>query len=141
MIIKGMVKTGKGEGRRLGFPTANLHVTCNMKHETCKESRRKVGTLSMLHATCYMLHVKAGVYQAYITIKGRRRVAAAIVGMWQEAHGPSLEVHVLNFSGDLTGQEVTVELGKFLRPLKKFNNDEELIEQIKQDLEYIARST
>ncbi len=94
----------------MGYPTANVRIKN------------------------YELGIRNGVYSAIITENNHQHMAAAIVGMWQEASGPSVEVHLLNFSGDLLGQTVTVELGKFLRPLKKFTNNEELVEQIKKDL-------
>ncbi|MNI72035.1 RNA-binding riboflavin kinase RibR [compost metagenome] len=46
---------------------------------------------------------------------------------------PSLEAHLFDFSADIYGEWVTVELVAFLREERKFNGIEELIAQIKRD--------
>jgi len=45
-----------------------------------------------------------------------------------------LEVHVLDFQGDLYGQDVKVQFYKWMRPEKRFSNPEELIQQIQLDV-------
>jgi riboflavin kinase / FMN adenylyltransferase len=47
----------------------------------------------------------------------------------------SIEVHLLNWEGDLYGQNLTVSLEKFLRPEQKFSSLEELKKQIALDCE------
>ena len=50
-----------------------------------------------------------------------------------EGQEPTVEVHLLDWSGDLYGQTLTVQLKDFLRPEQKFASLEELKAQIKQD--------
>jgi riboflavin kinase/FMN adenylyltransferase len=52
---------------------------------------------------------------------------------------PSVEVHLLDWSGDLYGHTLTVQLEKFLRPEQKFASLEALKEQIQADC-VLARS-
>ena len=132
MRLTGIVVPGKGQARQLGFPTANLQlVTCNSKH----------ATQDLCHKLQGISHkIRAGVYTAIVTVGDRQYRAAAIIGMWQEPNGPSLEAHLLDFSDDLLGQTIIVELKKYLRPLKKFSSDEELIKQIELDLKTIMSS-
>ncbi|MCH9610246.1 MAG: Bifunctional riboflavin kinase/FMN adenylyltransferase [Chlamydiales bacterium] len=47
---------------------------------------------------------------------------------------PKLEVHLLDFSGDLYGQTIEVELEDFIRKERSFSSREELIAQIQEDL-------
>ena len=44
-----------------------------------------------------------------------------------------LEAHLLDFSGDLYGRTISVELVAFLRPEQKFASLDELRERIEQD--------
>jgi len=46
-----------------------------------------------------------------------------------------IEVHILNWEGDLYDSEINVEIIKFLRPEQKFENVEKLKQQIKIDCE------
>lgn len=46
-----------------------------------------------------------------------------------------VEAHLLGYNGDAYGQEVSLTLNKFLREYKKFTTEQELINQIKKDLE------
>ena len=46
-----------------------------------------------------------------------------------------LEAHLLDFSGDLLGQRLTVAFERFLRPQERFAREGDLIAQIARDLE------
>jgi GxxExxY protein len=52
-----------------------------------------------------------------------------------------LEAYILDFSGDLYGAEIKVELGEMIREARKFNSDEELTKQIREDIVLISRLT
>ena len=51
-----------------------------------------------------------------------------------------VEAHILDFAGDLYGQEMTVRFRDRIRDERKFKSVEELVRQIEKDVAY-ARST
>jgi len=117
--LKGTVQPERRVGQRLGFPTANVQVG-----EGCN-----------LPAT--------GVYAVYVTFGGGRHPAAANIGYRptfedQEAHGspaqPAVEVHVLDFEGELYGQEMAIEFVERLRDERRFASIDALQAQIRKDV-------
>lgn len=103
-IITGKVIKGDGYGRKLGFPTMNL------------ENDGK-------HLPEY------GIYSGNAMLGGKKYRAAIVI-----ASGNKVEAHLLGYSGDAYGQEVSLELTRFLREYRKFGTEEELIKQIKEDI-------
>jgi len=51
-----------------------------------------------------------------------------------DGEGVTIEVHLLDFDGDLYGKEVSVAFYKFLRPEKKFASLEELQREIQKNV-------
>jgi riboflavin kinase/FMN adenylyltransferase len=110
--IAGTVVTGAQRGRTIGFPTANLDEV-----------------LTVLPAN--------GVYAVRATVGGRAWPAAANVGP-NPTFGETaqkIEVHLIGFSGDVYGQEMTVEFVTRLRETRPFSGVSTLIEQLKTDVE------
>lgn len=109
----GTVVHGEKNGRKLGFPTANVLPP--------KDSILPLN----------------GVYAVRFTAKGKTYDGVCNVGVKptfeQEQQQAIVEVHVLDFDGDLYGQEVTVEWIYFIREEKKFASFDALIEQIGKD--------
>ncbi|HEV7424063.1 MAG TPA: riboflavin kinase [Candidatus Paceibacterota bacterium] len=104
-IISGKVIRGDGYGRKLGFPTVNLDI-----------GKAKLPQTGVYAGTAVLDNVT---YRAGILINPTGKV----------------EAHLLGYSGDAYGREVTLQINKFLREYKKFETQEELIEQIGKDLE------
>ena len=52
---------------------------------------------------------------------------------------PILEVHLLDFSGDLYGQRIAVEFVHKIRDEKKFNGLDQLVATITQDIKLIKQ--
>lgn len=48
-------------------------------------------------------------------------------------HPQTLEVHILDYKGDLYGKEITVEFIERLRDERRFENEEELKRQLEED--------
>ena len=114
--IEGIVGRGEQRGRTLGFPTANLSI-------------------GGLHQPL------PGIYAVTAEIltgsfKGRLTGAASLGTNPTFGSNPlRLEVHLFDFSGDIYGQRVSVELVEFIRPEIAFRTPEELIQKMEQDCE------
>lgn len=111
--ILGMVTTGRGDGKKLGFPTANLAV----------------------RGLCLP---PFGVYTVYLIMNNYRYPAIANLGiapMIRSSSEPILEVHLLEAHLDLYGKEVEVEFGEFVRPERLFDSIENLKAQIALDIQ------
>jgi riboflavin kinase/FMN adenylyltransferase len=110
--LSGTVVTGQRRGQTLGFPTANLD---------------QVRTLIPGN----------GVYAVRAYHDGRSWPAAANVGpnptFGEDAR--KIEVHFIGFSGDLYGQELTVDFVAKIRDTRPFANVQELVAQVRDDIE------
>lgn len=114
----GRVVHGEKNGRKLGFPTANV-----LPPED---------TILPLN----------GVYAVHFFVDGQKYDGVCNVGVKptfeKEQPQAMVEVHVLDFEGDLYDKEVAVEWIQFIRPEKKFQSFDALIEQIGKDKETAA---
>lgn len=88
-----------------------------------------------------------GVYAAQVLIDGKRYIAATNIGVrptFVDSGEPTIEPHLLDFSGDLYGKMIHVELRKFLRPEKQFESADALKaaidENIRQTRAFFAES-
>lgn len=114
--IREVVHKGRGDGAAFGFATANLHV---------REHDMVLGS---------------GVYAAYATVEGTRCKAAVSVGVsptFEDSSKANMEVHILDFEGDLVDKAVVVEFIEYLRPMIKFDSTEELIATVKADIQWV----
>ncbi len=109
----GTVVDGEKRGRLLGFPTANVLPDND----------------TVLPAN--------GVYAVRFTTDGIMRDGVCSVGVKPTFHDsgipPIVEVHVLDFDGDLYGKEAAVDWIKYLRKEEKFESIDALIEQMVKD--------
>lgn len=105
--LRARVQHGDKRGRTIGFPTANLLWPS-------------------------LLVPMAGVYAVRVPGLG---LGVANLGRRPTVAGTDLrlEVHLFDFSGDLYGQALTVELLRFIRPEQKFTGLEALVKQIALD--------
>lgn len=114
--IEGRVAHGEKLGRTIGFPTANIHLGS-------------------------MLRPKRGIYAVRIKIEGqadgRIYEGVANIGNRPTVGGDKdlLEVYVFDFNADLYGQRICVELIAFIRDEAKFENVEEMRQEIVRDAE------
>jgi riboflavin kinase/FMN adenylyltransferase len=110
--ISGRVDRGDGRGRSIGFPTANLHQVD-----------------AVIPA--------AGVYAAIGSTDDRDYPAAVHIGespTFQSGDATKVEVHLIDFSGDLYGKAITVQFIRQIRGTMHFNSVDELVHQLKVDL-------
>ena len=75
----------------------------------------------------------SGIYASRVTFDGKEYPAAAFA----DHERGILEAHILDFSDDLYGKAITVELLKKIRDNKKFENDDTLRATIAGDVERI----
>ena len=107
--VRGKVIPGQKRGALLGFPTANLSIPDNI------------------------IIPEAGVYSGMVYIQEKSYQAVINVGKrptFGDLKENLIEVHILNFSGDLYNQAIEVSFLKKLREEKKFASTDELKEQI-----------
>ncbi len=112
--LSGAVVRGEGRGRDLGFPTANLDTEWDL-----------------------LPHI--GVYAAVAMVEGKPLMAAVSIG-----HNPTfamhelrIEAHVLDFSGDLYNEEITLHFVRRLRDEKKFQDVAHLVTAMDSDVERV----
>ena len=111
-FFKAKVIAGKGRGRKLGFPTANLDKT--------------------------NLNIDCGVYSAKIKSNGKWYRALFHFGQRKTFNeGISLELYIKDFNFDIYHQEIEVKIVKKIREVRKFKGAEELKKQIKKDFKLI----
>lgn len=116
--VEGIVVEGHHKGTGIGFPTANLQIS-----------------------TEYVA-MHPGVYAGYVWIDRKR-----YRGMINFGHNPtfnytnklSLEIHLLDFEGDLYGKRLRVQFKHFLREERQFKTVGNLIMQLEQDKYAIKR--
>jgi riboflavin kinase/FMN adenylyltransferase len=110
--LEGIVVRGEQKGRELGFPTANVEVG-NPEKALPKE----------------------GVYAAYGWVDGRRVPGLLHLGPRPTFPGfsPTVELHLLDWSGDLYGRHLRVEVVDRIRDIRPFPSAEALIEAIRGD--------
>lgn len=119
----GKVVHGKGLGRTIGFPTANIEP----------EEPNKIIPM-------------AGVYE--VKVKGERlkdegvnelaneRVSGlGVRGMCNIDAKGTIEVHLLGYKGNLYGQNLTIRFMQFIRKERQFHSLDELQQQIKADVD------
>lgn len=113
--IVGTVTTGAQRGRTIGFPTANL-----------SEVKQVIPAL--------------GVYAGWSEISGTPLPAAIHIGpnpTFESNETVKVEVHLLDYAGDLYGKEISVGFTHRIRDIKKFESIEELTRQLQQDVEQV----
>lgn len=117
--LTGTVVEGEQLGRTIGFPTANLELPKDKFIPRKGVYAVRVKILSQTSAD-----TTSGELLGVMNIGNRPTVNGSYF---------SVEVHLLNWSGDLYDQQLAVELVEFLRPEQKFPSLEALKTQIQQD--------
>jgi riboflavin kinase / FMN adenylyltransferase len=118
--LAGEVVQGRQLGRTIGFPTANLNFPVE------KFLPRK---------GVYRVSVKGSAVEGWGVMNIGDRPTVTDPAQPQQ----TVEVHLLDWSGDLYGQTLTVELESFLRPEQKFSSLDDLKAQIQIDCEVARR--
>jgi len=118
--ITGPVIHGDGRGRTLDIPTANIKIPAEK------------------------VLPRYGIYACRAWVKGRSHPAATSIGVRptffrDEPPTPTIEAHLLDFRGDLYGQDVKLEFVEYLRLEEKYGSIEQLMKQIRKDIAQTRR--
>lgn len=111
---------GDRRGRKLGFPTANVRIGPDVE-------------------------LADGVYAGIVELEDAGRHAAAIsVGRrptYYEAGERLLEAYLLDFDRDIYGAKIRVEIGELLRGQLVYHSEDDLVRQIRNDVEAVRALT
>ena len=113
-FLNGTVVKGRGIGRKIDFPTANILV-----------DRLK-------------LMPKPGVYAVKVKIDAYEKLGVLNYGFrptFGTSYGSVAEVHILNFSEQIYGKNIKITFLSRLRDEKKFKSPSELKKQIRLDIQ------
>jgi len=113
-MLTGTIQKGKGLGRQINFPTANLHI---------KET--------------YKLVPKNGVYVVQSNLFGKMVYGMMNIGYNPTVEGKdkSTEIHFFDFNKDLYGKEIQVDILHRIRDEHKFESVDALQKQLQKDKE------
>ena len=112
--LSGQVVKGQQIGRSIGFPTANIQIADN-----------------------YKLLPRDGAYAVYADVNSIRYKAILNIGDRPTVDGEkkTIEAHLIDFEGDLYGQELRIYFQEFLREEKRFESLDALKNQLAVDRE------
>ncbi len=115
--ITKLVVKGNGKGSEIGIPTINFLVD---KHHNL---------------------LRNGVYQSKVHIDDKTYKGVTNIGTRPTFDGEekTIETHIIDFNQDIYGKLVTVELIKFIRDEQKFDSVNELVSQIKKDINQVKK--
>lgn len=115
--ICGKVIHGEKRGRQLGFPTANINLESN-----------------------YALPPR-GVYAVKVYYEGEEYVGAANLGYNPtfDNKNISFEIYILDFEGKIYNKRICVDFVEYIRPEKDFDNKNDLIKQMEEDVLYTRK--
>ena len=113
--VRGTVEHGDQRGSGIGFPTANLPVPNVMAWPA------------------------DAVYAGWCTrANGDRHPCAINIGrrptFYEHTEQSLLEAHLIDFEGDLYGEQIDVSFVEFLRSERKFDGIDQLVSQLKTDI-------
>jgi riboflavin kinase/FMN adenylyltransferase len=111
--ILGTVKTGEKLGKKLGYPTANL---------SAHSEQFPPNGVYLAEAW-----IQGVLYHGVINLGYRPTVSSGTIDR-------VLEIHLLDFNGEIYGEDVEVRFVRYLRPERKFENLEALVRQIDLDV-------
>ena len=113
--LSGTVVHGKGLGRTVGLPTANIKTDASLKD------------------------LGKGVYSTLIYIDGRKFMSVTNVGTRPSVDDSSeitIETNIIDFDEDIYDKTVKLEFYFFIRSIKKFSSLEDVKKQVDKDKAY-----
>ena len=116
--LKGIVMKGRQNGKKIGFPTANVKIN----------EREKILP-------------KNGVYAVKVNYNKMTNLAMMNIGTNPTFSGNyiSNEVHLINWNGNLYKKEIEIFFIERIRDEKKFNSIQDLSIQLQNDKNYVLK--
>ena len=116
-FLTGKVAHGDGRGKSLGLPTVNTDIPDEK------------------------LTPRVGVYRSAVVIGEKIYAGVTNVGTCPTfgERVPHAETYILDFDGDIYGEDIRIYLLEFLRDERHFDSADELILQIKLDINYTIK--
>ena len=115
--LTGTIVNGKAIGQTIGYPTANIQVNSDLK-----------------------LIPGNGVYAVDVFVKDSQYFGMLNIGnrpTMNDSKDRTIEVHILDFSGEIYSEAITVKFIDKLRNEKQFIDIQELQNQLKEDEKFI----
>ncbi len=116
-LLCGLVVKGEGRGKKIGFPTANIQIDP------------------------LLIVPKRGVYITTTNYQDMTYHSITNIGFnptFENKSDLNVETHILDFDSNIYGEEIQVTFHRRIRDERKFQSANDLIEQIKNDIE-VAR--
>lgn len=112
--LKGRVIRGKGLGKEIGFPTANISIPKRI------------------------IIPKLGVYASIGRVDEEKLIGVTNIGYAPSLKGEEItvETHFLDFNKDIYDKLIKIELVEYIRPEIKFSSLEQLVNQINLDIKF-----
>ena len=132
-IFSGQIIFGHGRGRKIGFPTLNLQL--KLGENARGKCKNNAGEMQAPFA------IASGVYAVKAQVNGVFFYGAMHLGPRPTFHekDPTVELHLIGFSGEKVSGEVTVEVLKRLRGIRTFVSQEALKKQIEKDMMVVRK--
>ncbi len=115
LCLDGVVVKGEGRGKKIGFPTANIQISPDS------------------------IVPKIGVYVTRTLYKGMTFKSITNIGKnptFKDSDQVTIETNIFNFDSDIYGESMHIEFIERVRDEKRFPTVTDLVEQIKQDVEF-----
>lgn len=112
--LEGVVVKGEGRGKKIGFPTANIHASPDL------------------------IIPQKGVYVTRTVYKGMTYQSVTNIGnnpTFKDSDQLSIETNLFDFDSDIYGEVLNIQFLKKLRDERKFSTVNALIDQIKSDIQ------
>lgn len=117
--IIGEVVHGKGLGKKLGVPTANIKPIAK-----------------------YIIP-KKGIYRTYTVIDGEKYPSATNFGVNPTFNEVNIKIenHIIGFDKEIYGKKIEIFFLEYIRPEVKFSSINELKEKMQEDIKYIKENS
>jgi riboflavin kinase/FMN adenylyltransferase len=117
-FLLGKVEKDRQVGRTLGFPTANIAYP-----------QRKFA-------------LKKGVYETRVCVDGKEYRGVTNYGTRPTFNDDTIttETHLISYTGSLYGQKLRIRFVRWLRGVRRFSSELELIEQLKKDVKEVTEN-